>query len=740
MSKTKNKTGHIIKFIGICVCSISFFYWWTNGEALKLFDDLLKTTEQSRPIDKIFNWETSVENLYAKSLSMIKNQNMVILKDGIEELTAVISQQSNSPVNKQDVMNILYDTSAATKKFASFMNGLIKRSDTRTIPTVNIDASYVNLSKTIPSCIGKATTNNTNISEDEKSCIKKRIEKQYSVIEKNATAQESFKLQNFWEDFFSNGTLDDSNYDLIIDIQNIWNILFTSFIGPTETLFYRMPKGSSSSATNMLKNIANAVWDTTNWWTTSNSENKANNWWINTNPEDSSNNWNTIENDWTKKITNKDSELEDFINSTTTNWKPNNESTNTTSSTTTTNNTVNVLGITEGNLCLPTVTGGNTKTVTTITDTTTIETIQEYLEELDTIENKTTTTNDYSPESILKNTGTQIDTNEWWEDEEQITAINQLVEAKINNIFDEKSTETCTSQCSNTSAQKKIACNKTNEESKIICDGKSGLDKVACNKDRLSAKISCLNEVSTEEILCKIKCLCFSIQYPKYGEKWLEWIDGQLKVRFCTIPVQQNRVNKQSDILSRDDSLGRIKLVFEKLLNGGEMVKYAKPKEYLDIQIAPIERAKYISFEVKIYVKSLFSKKTKKDKEVKVNNERQKTEQATKGESKSEVNWNRNSIGYDAALGRTTAATTSQENIQTNIDIERENEKLKQLNENISPVTAVQNSKNKKSILFNEQMNSFLEENSKFRWDVKNEIENFNKLGASTKQQIMNLK
>lgn len=168
---------------------------------MSLFDDLLKTTEQSRPIDKIFNGETSVENLYAKTLSMVKNQNMVTLKDWIEELTAVISQQSNSYVNKQDIMNILYDTSVANKKFASFMNSLVKRSDTRIIPTVNIDASYVNLSKIIPSCIGKASGNNTSISEDEKSCIKKRVKKQYSVIEKNATAQESFKLQNFWEDF-----------------------------------------------------------------------------------------------------------------------------------------------------------------------------------------------------------------------------------------------------------------------------------------------------------------------------------------------------------------------------------------------------------------------------------------------------------------------------------------------------------------------------------------------------------
>ena len=141
--------------------------------------------------------------------------------------------------------------------------------------------------------------------------------------------------------------------------------------------------------------------------------------------------------------------------------------------------------------------------------------------------------------------------------------MNQLIEDKINGIFDPESTKTCTAKCT----------------------------------------IGTLSE----QTMCKIECLCFSIEYPKQGTIGLDGLDGQLKVRFCTVPVQQNRVSKGKDIYGRDDSLSRMQAVFENLLNGWEMVKYERPKEYLDSPLWAIQCAKYISFEVKIYIKSLFS-------------------------------------------------------------------------------------------------------------------------------------
>ncbi|HCY21606.1 TPA: hypothetical protein DIC40_07340 [Patescibacteria group bacterium] len=52
------------------------------------------------------------------------------------------------------------------------------------------------------------------------------------------------------EDLFINGVEDDSDYDLQIDIENIGNLLFESFIAPIETVFYKLPPNKSGSSSN----------------------------------------------------------------------------------------------------------------------------------------------------------------------------------------------------------------------------------------------------------------------------------------------------------------------------------------------------------------------------------------------------------------------------------------------------------------------------------------------------------
>lgn len=48
-----------------------------------------------------------------------------------------------------------------------------------------------------------------------------------------------------WTDIFSNGSLDDSSYDLIVDIQNIWSLLFGNNKKVDEIVFFRMPQPGS---------------------------------------------------------------------------------------------------------------------------------------------------------------------------------------------------------------------------------------------------------------------------------------------------------------------------------------------------------------------------------------------------------------------------------------------------------------------------------------------------------------
>lgn len=45
----------------------------------------------------------------------------------------------------------------------------------------------------------------------------------------------------FGENIFQNGSLQDSDYDLMIDIYNIGRLMFQGYIAPVELVYYQLP-------------------------------------------------------------------------------------------------------------------------------------------------------------------------------------------------------------------------------------------------------------------------------------------------------------------------------------------------------------------------------------------------------------------------------------------------------------------------------------------------------------------
>lgn len=662
MYKTRNKSKKIC-IIGGCLFSLYFWYtvaWSINGNG-GLFDDLLKLTQDSYPIDKIFDGNISVENPYKQALKMIRSESMGTLKECIEDLTKIITEESKSSINQKDVINILYDTNIASKKIAKLMWWTNKLDDDLTISENEINASYNNLSKKIAVCKKNATeSDNGNL--NERICIKKRFKTTYINIEKSKDDVNIIKSENFWEDLFSNWSLEDSEYDILIDINNIWNLLFTSFIGPTETLFYKKPTVKKWNSQNTawwdmgtLTDILNNLNTNGN---TGNGSNGSNGNTGNSGSGSGETTNNTTSWNWTNN-TKTDTELEQFISTTHT------QNTSKTSSSSTTNNTISPMGINQWNMCVATVSGGNSNTITTtMTEITDITTIEQYLNEIDKKNDGVIVVKEYGPPPL----------NEWNNENQNNTTTNgvanQLIEEKIDAIFDEDSVKKCTEKCT------------------------VGTD--------------------VEKAICKIECLCFSLTYPKTG---IEGLDGQMKLRFCTIPVQKNRISKQKDILWRDDSLSRIKSVFEKLTNGWEMVKYERPKEYLESPIWKIERSKYLSFEMKLYIKSLFQNTSKKDRETKAKKERELREKSVKTDTPEVVT--------DPNKFKVSSKTED-----TSVNYDRTERQLDKV---------VQTARNKKNIMFNEKIGLFLEENDKFWFNIIEEINKLNNWITTIKNKLSSM-
>jgi len=81
--------------------------------------------------------------------------------------------------------------------------------------------------------------------------VRNVLNDQYNKVLKNNYDLFTTKQSNFGEDLFVNGSLEDSDFDLLVDIDKIGQKLFQSVTSPIQTLFYELPKynaGSTSPA------------------------------------------------------------------------------------------------------------------------------------------------------------------------------------------------------------------------------------------------------------------------------------------------------------------------------------------------------------------------------------------------------------------------------------------------------------------------------------------------------------
>ena len=671
-----------------------------------LFENLLKKTEFTTSMDTVFNGRANVDNLYSKALKLSKNNNLNGLKLGIQQIAQTISQQSNKTINPQDIMNVLYDSSSALNEIAWLVYAVNPKETT--IPANEIDASYARLSKSIPSCL-KKTPQTGDPDLISRWCIKQWISQQYATIKQNDKDLSSFKTDTFGEDFFSNGTLDDSAYDILVDIENIWNLLFTSFSKPSQTLFYQMPKSLANKNSNgwiLNNNWSNnassdgwstygAVW---NWTNGSSGDTPGNG----SNPPTSGTTQNTpppITQGWTIN----DAALDSFLQTT--------KKTTTNTQTTTTNNAVNALWLSKWNICIASITGGNSNTVTTTTTETDITTIQTYLDKLYNLTSETTPTSDYTNQDVISPDSTDSTDGQWWV---SVAKMNQFVEQKMNTIFDQNTVESCINKCGTDTAAKQKSCNDQFTAQNSTCNGMNFIDKPICQNNSRVARDECKDTIRAEDVICKIECACFTIQYPDYWKTLFTGMDGQLKLRFCTVPVQKNLVSKKIEVLGRDDMLTRMKSVLENLLNGWEMVKHARPKEYLDSPIASINLSEFISFEIKIILKSLFTTIPAKAKSNEAKLRTEKITQNTKNSWTSANTANKFSISNAGIKQRAQDDATSTTKLVTNKESD----------------ATLQHSKNLNAIMFNQKMYDFLQQNSTFRYSVEEQLKNFNDLSV----------
>jgi len=84
--------------------------------------------------------------------------------------------------------------------------------------------------------------------EEDYFALQREIASLYYQFLSSSFLTTNISQDNYGEDLFRNGDPDDSQFDLLVDIQSIGNLFFTTFQSAPQALFYKLPQRSSYQA------------------------------------------------------------------------------------------------------------------------------------------------------------------------------------------------------------------------------------------------------------------------------------------------------------------------------------------------------------------------------------------------------------------------------------------------------------------------------------------------------------
>ncbi len=594
MFKNLNRTYLALCIVLIGTCSHVF--------AIDLFQAFSQVEEQSAWIDSIFQGKPVVSNLYSKALKIVKDKEITAISSSFDLL---ISYYNVCPhIEKSDFINILYDSNLS---FRETFNQILP--EWTTTPTdKNTKKSY----NKFLDC--KNTTSNLSSLADVDNEINRLFYDGYS----NNYSLSSLNEDTFWSDLFRNGTLDDSSFDLLYDINQIGKILFDDFTESPQILFYRLPTSQTVSAQNGSDasslsdqdsyQVGNGWWSWLPNWTTSSLW-----WWTSNVPNSSlgsifSQQDAILKNDMTSQPKD-DVEIQNFI-----------DRTNVLLSSVPADSAV----VLWWNQC---VTWTTTQEVPTeeqlplMTPEAYIASIQKFIDtaSIDDTLNKALLDKFHNdnPLPVWKSTSSP-----WYATGVANTYAEQAFgeaapgtcEYGCKNLpLDEQvscelqCSKACISSCTDTSKDGQAACDANYTDDIASCDGLSSLKKTACTTAAVAQKAACMKQKITDLRLCVSDCTCFMIAWPN-GSWWAK-VEDMYRIKFCKIPVQQKNVVPRTRVYSIQAIFQEISDVLEGLRDSGQMIEFSKKKEFLDGNIK-ISLFDNIAFQILVWFKPLFSQKS----------------------------------------------------------------------------------------------------------------------------------
>lgn len=521
--------------------------WWLWSSmvfAINLDGLLSERYKASKGMATIFGWKVKVTNIYNNAMNVIQNNEVNAIYYGVDILMKSYPEFAWCNVTRSDVINILYNWNS------SFRVALDQIVVSKSKKKVDIPSGTA-IKRSYKAIIQCRDWTRTVDEPSQYTDINNMFNAMYSVFAENKFREIAMSESNVGADIFQNGSLDDSDYDLVVDADKIGKRMFSSFTTPIQTLFYQLPS-------------YNQWWWIDIWW------------WLGTdylppvNSDVSVVPWTTtiVVNTWKDTIT--------YVSN---------------------NNNTQKDPARADPWVSSFIQGANTSLVApnNLYDIWWDVCSSWVAADLSPILNNTISTElyqsmlDISPidinEYILK-----IPSTKW-----KTTTGNITTAAPIWNA---------------NTMWKEFADTPIGGDCGYECSLLTGLtEQTDCNLKCAETCTSKCNGLPTYDALaCKSQCLCKVVSGPVWI-KW-KWMEDMYRIKFCTVPVQDGGVSGWKKVYSIYDIFFEIKGVLNALLNGWENIKKTKPKEQFDTALADIKFADLFSFQIAFTKKSLFANKS----------------------------------------------------------------------------------------------------------------------------------
>ena len=552
MFKNRNRTYLTLCILLIGTCSSVF--------AIDLSQAFSQSTDQSAWIDSLFKWTSTISNLYSKALKVVKDKEVVATTTSLDQLQSYFTTCSS--LKNVDFINILYSSNLSFKNTFDLI-----------LPPWTTQPTKSDIDKSRAKFF--VCSKITNPTDTDLQNLNNQINKIYYDVYSNSYTMSTLNKTNFWSDLFWNGTLDDSDFDILYDINQVGKILFDTFTDSPQVLFYRLPKsptGSNGGASSSSSPNAYQLWGwwwaaTTTWWPTGTSspssswEKISGVWWTTTTTTTTSSS-STSPSSVTNTSVLADKEVQKFI-----------ETTNPTLS-----SSPAAVALLFWNQCLTSDTPPSA-----VEEQTPLMTPEEYLSGISNF-----IANANIDDVINTNLLTQFTTNNplpsWWSTSDSWYS-DAIANAYAEKAFGDAPSGTCEYAFNGLSLDKQAQCQLSCAKSCIQkCDGLWLQDKVLCVSD----------------------CTCFLIAGP--NGKWWEKMENMFSIKFCKVPVQMPTLNPWKTVFSIQAIFQEISDTLQWLKDSGKTTKYSKTKEFLDGNIK-INFADTFAFKLQVWFKPVFSQK-----------------------------------------------------------------------------------------------------------------------------------